>query len=65
MGEMAQRLFSILCAVLYEAHRRQVQQTMETLSEGQKSSTQEWPGGFTGAPDMSHAPRPEERPAER
>lgn len=34
MGEMAQRLFSIPCAVLHEAHRRQVEETMETLSEG-------------------------------
>ena len=32
--EMAVRIEKILCTVLYEAHRRQVEETMETLGEG-------------------------------
>ena len=32
--EMAVRIEKILCTVLHEAHRRQVEETMDTLSEG-------------------------------
>ncbi len=32
--EMAVRIEKILCTVLSEAHRRQVEETMETLGEG-------------------------------
>ena len=32
--EMAVRIEKILCTVLHEAHRRQVEETMETLEEG-------------------------------
>lgn len=32
--EMAVRIEKILCAVLHEAHMRQVEETMETLEEG-------------------------------
>jgi hypothetical protein len=32
--EMAVRIEKILCTVLYDAHGRQVEETMETLSEG-------------------------------
>jgi hypothetical protein len=32
--EMAVRIEKILCRVLHEAHERQVEETMETLSEG-------------------------------
>ncbi len=36
--ELAVRVEKILCAVLNEAHKRQIKETMNTLSEG--------PGGF-------------------
>ena len=39
--EMAVRIEKILCTVLHEAHRRQVEETMETLGEG--------PEGFYGS----------------
>lgn len=32
--EMAVRMEKILCTVLHETHGRQVEETMETLSEG-------------------------------
>jgi hypothetical protein len=32
--EMAVRIEKILCTVLHEAHKRQVEETMDTLSEG-------------------------------
>ncbi len=32
--EMAVRIEKILCTVLHEAHRRQVEEAMETLEEG-------------------------------
>ncbi len=32
--EMAVRIEKILCALLHEAHQRQVEETMDTLSEG-------------------------------
>ncbi len=32
--EMGVRIEKILCTVLHEAHRRQVEETMETLGEG-------------------------------
>jgi hypothetical protein len=32
--EMAVRIEKILCTVLHEAHKRQVEATMDTLSEG-------------------------------
>ncbi len=32
--EMAVRIEKILCTVLHEAHRRQLEETMEALSEG-------------------------------
>jgi hypothetical protein len=32
--EMAVRIEKILCMVLHEAHQRQVEETMQTLSEG-------------------------------
>ena len=32
--EMAVRIEKILCTVLHEAHRRQIEETMETLEEG-------------------------------
>ncbi len=32
--EMAVRIEKILCTVLHEAHRQQVEETMETLGEG-------------------------------
>ena len=35
--EMAVRIEKILCTVLHEAHERQVEETMETLSEGPES----------------------------
>ena len=35
--EMAVRIEKILCAVLDEAHKRQVEETTETLSEGPES----------------------------
>ena len=35
--EMAVRIEKILCSVLHEAHRQQVEETMETLSEGPES----------------------------
>ncbi len=28
------RIEKVLCTVLYEAHRRQIEETMETLEEG-------------------------------
>jgi hypothetical protein len=31
---MAVRIEKIVCTVLHEAHRRQVEETMETLAEG-------------------------------
>jgi hypothetical protein len=34
--EMAVRIEKILCTVLVEAHERQVEETTETLSEGQE-----------------------------
>ncbi len=34
--EMAVRIEKILCTVLNEAHRQQVEETMHTLSEGPK-----------------------------
>ncbi len=34
------------------------------IEEPERLSGRE-PGGFTGAPDMSHEPRPDERPGER
>ena len=34
--EMAVRIEKILCTVLHEAHRRQVEETMKTLVEGQE-----------------------------
>jgi hypothetical protein len=39
---MAVRVEKILCAVLHEAHKRQVEETMETLAEG--------PDGFYASP---------------
>ena len=33
---MAVRIEKIICTVLHEAHERQVEETMETLSEGPK-----------------------------
>ena len=32
--EMAVRIEKIICTILHEAHERQVEETMETLSEG-------------------------------
>ncbi len=40
--EMAVRIEKIIVAVLHEAHRRQVEETMETLTEG--------PEGFYASP---------------
>ena len=34
---MAVRIEKILCMVLHEAHRRQVEETMETFGEGPES----------------------------
>lgn len=39
--EMAVRIEKILCAVLHEAHERQIDETMDALSEG--------PEGFYGS----------------
>jgi hypothetical protein len=33
---MAVRIEQIVCTVLHEVHRRQVEETMDTLSEGPK-----------------------------
>ena len=35
--EMAVRIEKIICTVLHQAHKRQVEETMETLSEGPES----------------------------
>ncbi|CAA9227235.1 MAG: hypothetical protein AVDCRST_MAG93-724 [uncultured Chloroflexia bacterium] len=35
--EIAVRIEKILCTVLHEAHRQQVEETMETLEEGPES----------------------------
>ena len=37
--EMAVRIEKILCTVLHEAHRRQVEEAMETLAEGPESES--------------------------
>jgi hypothetical protein len=36
--EIAVRIEKILCTVLHEAHRRQIEETMETLEEGPERS---------------------------
>jgi hypothetical protein len=40
--EMAVRIENILATVLHEAHRRQVEETMETLSEGPEDFYKDW-----------------------
>jgi hypothetical protein len=37
--ETVVRIEKILCAVLHEAHKRQIEETMEALAEGRKACT--------------------------
>ena len=41
--EMAVRIEKIICTVLHEAHKRQVEKTMETLSEGAEGFYESYP----------------------
>jgi hypothetical protein len=54
--EMAVRIEKILCTVLHETYQRQVEETMETLSEGPEEFLQKSPGLRAGVLSWGSGP---------